>query len=290
MIGINRANWSKTTVYSWLEFDGIMYLQQNELRGVRRLIEYAEDIAGDGNQIQSISFNHWRTAENAMPIRYAALSSIYGAMDEKTFYSQYAKDLGISASDQFGLAMKQLDDASWFATTDLGNIGFCFAGVWGKGWATFGRMRPEKIKKGLEMYDMSLQSLRKAAQNVSKNTGKQFLSLMDNRLNTTLIYLKAFQKATELQKYKPVQTLSTKERAEIAAICNQSIQLFEQYMALYAQQKPDRGTEGTLISVYHTPIAVMKRIRDEFSGAVAADKIGQKKTGVDAPPPPSVNN
>jgi hypothetical protein len=37
-------------------------------------------------------------------------------------------------------------------------------------------------------------------------------------------------------------------------------------MALYAEAMPDRGCEGTLISVYHVPPAVLKRIRQDYAG------------------------
>lgn len=54
---------AKTEIYSWIEFDGLMYLQQNGTAGIAALIKKMDKL-NEGKQLYSILFNHWRTAEN----------------------------------------------------------------------------------------------------------------------------------------------------------------------------------------------------------------------------------
>ena len=285
LVSMGRKDWEKTMVYSWIEFDGIMYLQQNELRGIRRLLEYAEDVNGPGNPIGSVCFNHWRLAENRVTMRYAALSTLYGAMDESVFYADYARGLGIRETSLFAAAMKKLDDAGWYATTDLPNVGFCFAGTWGKGFGTFGRMNRDKLPRGRALYEEASAMIRQCAAHVRDTAGRSMLSFLDNRLRATIVYFKAYEKAATLQKYVRSPSFSAADKKDIAEICNQSLLLFGQYMQLHAAMMPDRSTEGTLISVFHTPVAILQRIRYEYAGIPYTDQpVTDKK--VDAPPPP----
>jgi len=45
---------------------------------------------------------------------------------------------------------------------------------------------------------------------------------------------------------------------------------------------PDRGCEGTLLSVYHTPIAVLKKLRVSFGG-LAGDAMPETEATKGAP-------
>lgn len=281
---MTRNDWKKTMIYSWCEFDGIMYLQQNEVRGIRRLIEYGEDI-NKQNGVQSICYNHWRTAENRVPIRYAAVSGMSGAQDESMFYADYAKTYGIKDISAFYRAMRKIDDAAWYATTELPNVGFCYAGVWGKKFGYFGRMNRDKLNICEKMYAEALEFIRECTIGVENRAGQNLLTFFDNRLRATIIYLKAFEKGTELQEYNRQLNLSEEEKQRVADICNQSILMFEQYMQVHAGMVVDRRCEGTLISVYHTPIAVLKRIRNEF-GNIPYDEKPVSKGNIDSPPPP----
>ncbi len=281
---MTKDEWKKTMIYSWLEFDGIMFLQQNSVRGIRRLIEYGEDINGaDG--IQGICFNHWRTGENRTIARYAAVSTLYGAQDESTFYTDYASSLGIADAKTYIAAMKKIDDADWYATTQLPNIGFCYAGVWGrKGFAAFGKMNRDKVEQGLQLYQQALHLMQKCALNVSTKAGRDYVAFLDNRLRATVVYFMAFKKGTEIQNYDS-EKLTPADRKAIAAICNKSILQFEQCMQIHSTMMPDRGSEGTLVSLYNTPIAVLKRIRNEY-GDIPYDKEPVADKTIDAPPAP----
>jgi hypothetical protein len=57
------ADWQRTFVCNWLEFDGTMYLQQNGVPGLERLFANLQD------RVRGMAFNHWRTAENQLVAR-----------------------------------------------------------------------------------------------------------------------------------------------------------------------------------------------------------------------------
>lgn len=68
-----------TELYSWIEFDGLMYLYQNSVEGNARLMGYIEQML-PGEQHGSLLYNHWRTAENRTSARYAAESTLKGKL------------------------------------------------------------------------------------------------------------------------------------------------------------------------------------------------------------------
>ena len=71
-MGVHAAELQKTMLYSWVEFDGNMYVQQNSCGGIQALLEYCRRESG-GASIHGICFNHWRTAENSLTLSYACL-------------------------------------------------------------------------------------------------------------------------------------------------------------------------------------------------------------------------
>ena len=281
---MEKKDWEKTMVYSWLEFDGIMYLQQNGIRGIRNLIEYAEDINGL-DQIQSICFNHWRTAENRVTARYASESTLFGAQDETSFYTSYAESLGIKDVDDFVKGMKQIDIANWFATNKLPNVGFCYAlGNNAVGYGFLRNMKPVNLKQGRELYEKALTLIQNCGFTVNSQDGRDLLTLLDNRLRATIVYLKAFEKGVEIQQFDE-KNLTEEQRKKIASILNETISGFEQYIKLYSEVMPDRGCEGTIISAYYVRIDALKKIRQNICG-IPYDEKQEPDKPFDAPPPP----
>ena len=170
-------------------------------------------------------------------------NGIAGSLPARDFYGKYASDLGIGNPAAFARAHELMAEADWIATNKLFNIGFYFAGCWGR--------------KGLGYFG-----------------------------NCTMLYLKAMAKDSELQRFKGLEPhqLSDTQKAELARICDAALGLLEQYMALHAEAMPDRGCQGTLISLYYTPPAVLKRIREDYAG-IPSDQ-PHTETGHDEPPSP----
>lgn len=61
--------------------------------------------------------------------------------------------------------------------------------------------------------------------------------------------------------------------------------LFDQYMEVHAQMMPDRGCEGTLVSLWNAPVRGLKIYRSKLGG-VAPEELPRSNKPVDAPPLP----
>jgi hypothetical protein len=277
----SNAEWRRTFIYSWLEFDGTMYLQQNGVPGLERLLRQLQ------GKVQGLAFNHWRTAENQLVARYAAEACLAGSRPAREFYGQYAEALGIGNPAAFARAHELMAEADWIATNKLFNIGFCFAGCWGrKGLGYFEKWQISDIEGNHRLFVQVRGLLAQCAKRTASEAGRGFLSFLDNRVRCTMLYLRAMAKGSELQRFKGLepQQLSDAQKVELAQICDAALGILDQYMALHAEAMPDRGCQGTLISLYYTPPAVLKRIREDYAG-IPSDQ-PHVETGHDEPPSP----
>jgi hypothetical protein len=293
--GMTRADWARTMVYNWIEFDGLMYYQQNPVRGIRQALEEIDDAAGL-QSIRGMAFNHWRTAENATCARYAAEATLHGALGERTFYRERAETMGIARPDLYAAAMMEIDDADGRATLELPNSGFC-AG-WGGNkigilrWQLF-----DNAQRIEEQYDnarlllgmcsnggdadgdghrTSPQSGAVAAlyERRSGQTAAGHLALLDNRLRCTVQYLRAIKRAAALVPLcfnREAETLTDDERRQVREICDEALARLDEYRAIFIGNMPDRGCEGLLVSFCLNVPAHLQRVRQHYGeGSEAA--------------------
>lgn len=265
-------NWENTTIYSWLEFDGMMYLQQNGIEGIYQLIDGRPD-KSPSVRLYTIDFNHWRTAENKITARYAALATLYGAEMPALFYKHYAERLGIAKPDTFSKAMLLLQTAF---SSHTSNIGFAWMGAWRNGF----NFQPEKdLEDMLGLYQEAKDEMEKCAAGNKNNYAKNTIAFLDNRLSVTIIYLQAFIEANELKK----PGISNKQ---YNAVCDDVLNLFDACMKVYAQMMPDRGCEGTLINLYLCPVRAIKVSRQKKTGVPLDEPLKKPSSHFDAPAPP----
>lgn len=111
-----------TEIYSWIEFDGLMYLYQNSIGGNEKMMQWLSESSDCG--VSSVLFNHWRTAESRTSARFVAEATLDGGLSAERFYRNYADRLSIADKDRLMEAMQLVNRADVFATTNLGNIGF----------------------------------------------------------------------------------------------------------------------------------------------------------------------
>lgn len=282
---LSASDWSRSLIYSWIEFDGTVYLLQNAVQGIADLMNLASEIHGD-TPIPALAFNHWRTAENRTSLRYTAQSLLNGATPPDAFYEHYATTLGITDATAYRTAMTLIDDAESQARNDLPNVGFCYVGCWGeRGLGYYGIFQADKAAQVRRQYTDAQGLLMTCLQTAITDSARNYLALLLNRLQCTILYLEAIEIASSLQviiRDRLPEALHADERSAILDICDRALQRMQDYMAIHAQEMPDRGAEGTLISFYYTPPFVLKRIRAEYSGT--GESLSLKTH--DAPPSP----
>lgn len=274
-----------TELYSWIEFDGLMYLQQNAIDGIGRLLCDMDTLAGF-DQLNSVCFNHWRTAENRTTFRYASEATLAAAPQPDAFYASYATRLGVPDSEAYIRAMHLIDEADRYSTANLGNIGFCWVGAW-RGGGSFLWMGPQQIDHADSLYLAAGQIVASLFDSSIQPAARKYLVLLGNRLSTTVQYLKAFRIATELRTIQKNEdgSVSPEEQKRAVDICDRALAGFEGYMTSYARQMPDRGSEGTVMSVWFSPMQGLRALRSSLGG-VDADEPLHGDVPRDEPPLP----
>ncbi|NDC77080.1 MAG: hypothetical protein EBZ67_04290 [Chitinophagia bacterium] len=274
---------ARTTVYSWLEFDGLMFTQQNAIAGIEALFQQLDTLSG-GRPLHAVLFNHWRTAENALTARYAAISCLQGAPAAERFYREEAQREGMPSPRDYAYAMHRLEELDRFSTEELPNIGFCWIGAWLNG-GPYLSMDPRRVERAALGYDSVRQSIRLLQAETKYSEGKQRLAFLENRLSTSISYLNTFRIAGRLRELKVSDSDSAAYRRQVTAICDEALQEFERYMRIHAGMLPDRGCEGTLINLWHGPVYGLKVLRQRLA-AVPMDMPPQRGEGKDGPPLP----
>ncbi len=270
-----KGDWDRTDIYSWLEFDGMMFLQQNGIEGIYNLLKYREDGFPD-KQINSIAFNHWRTAENKITARYAALSTLYGAIEPAQFYVDYAQRMGISNPGTFARAMSELGEAFDYKKS---NMGFAWLGYWKNGI----RFEPTaELQTQLALYETARNELSKCAQGNKNSYALNTVKFLDNRLRATIIFINSYIRQNDLK----VGNLS---KEQYASICNEVLGIYDDCLKVYAEMSPDRGCEGTLINMYLGPMRAVRINRFNIAG-VPMEEIPAMNKHFDSPAPPIYNS
>ena len=281
----NREDWDHTMIYSWIEFDGMMYTQQNGNEGIRGIVKEVAANAPN-HRVNAILLNHWRTAENHITARYAAEATLSGAIPTSEFYQNYASKLGIGSPDIFAEVMQLIDNKDWEITTQYPNMGFCWVGAWRNG-GSLGRRDAKCLQEDIDDFEAIRKKLASCVAKTKTDAAHSTLRLLDNRLRCSILYFRAFLKTSELQQFDAdlKSGLNEEQKKQYADICNQALLIFDQYMSLHAGLMPDRGCEGTLISIYHSPVKGLKILR-ERNGGVKMDEKFSTESPVDAPPLP----
>jgi hypothetical protein len=298
-IGIKTKEWKRIMMYSWIQFDGLMFLQQNGLTGIRMLIDDAQKTLR-GKQILGLCFNVWQTSENRTNAKFASLITLDGKLTEDEFYKKYAQKLGIGSEKKYADAMNELNKADWKMTTSLPNFGFPWSGSWSQSWGEshndgrrnigyFGMWSVDSILFVQQQFEDARKKLELCVKETDNENGKEYLSFLNNRLRTSIIYMKAMQKGAELQPLflkKDTSEFTQADRDTVIKLCNEALGLLDKCIDVFAQVMPDRGCQGTLISYYYTPRAYLLQLREKF-GHIPRSGIIPKDTEIDEPPSPN---
>lgn len=267
-----KADWESTQIYSWLEFDGMMFLQQNGIDGIHELMTYQKSNF-PSVRINTLAFNHWRTAENKVTARYAALATINGDIEPSTFYVGYAKRLGISEAASFSKAMTLIGTAYDFRKS---NMAFAWLGYWKNG---IHFEDASALQKQFLLYQDAAGAIKKCFAGSDDPYARNTVKFLDNRLKSTLLYFQAYLKQTELKD----KGLS---REQYIQISDSVLGIYHQCLKTYAEMMPDRGCQGALINLYLGPVRAVEFSRYKRTGIPMTIVDEQKKRPADSPAPP----
>jgi hypothetical protein len=281
----NAEDLAKTTILSWIEFDGLMFSQQNPVDGIEALFRQMDTLRG-GRQLNTVLFNHWRTAENAVAARYAAETTLKGPINSTNFYHEQAATLGLKNPERYTTVMHTLERLDRICTNDLPNVGFCWIGAWLSGGPYTWMNRP-LLKQMAAAYDSLRIDVHQMTKTMPEGYGRAQLSLLENRLLTSHLYLSAFETACGVQSLPKdngnAYTKTSKEQAGL--MLDRALRLYDRYLEAHGKTMPDRGCEGTLINLWHGPMYGVKVLREKIAG-IPMDVPAQKTSATDAPPLP----
>lgn len=288
-MGLTPAEWQRTRSYSWFEFDGMMYHQQNSLTGARQAVAVARS-GNAGGRVAGIAFNHWRTSENRLTIGYGLAVCIDADLDPADFSRRHAAALGISDADVFATAMTELDDLDTFCRDHLFNIGFCHFSCWrnkpGLGWTRkFRAQDVDTAQRTLEHIDAALEHCLHTS---SRRAGRRALRFLRNRIGCTVLHLRAIAALVDLHEVcvdTAPEALDAAGRQRVHDRGALALSYADAYLHLHAADLPDRGSEGTLINYRDTIPAYIRHLMTYFLGGQAlVSRIAEP--GMDDPPAP----
>lgn len=277
---------SRTLIYSWIEFDGNMYLQQNSNKGIQAILERTAKITR-GEPIYGICFNHWRTAENEVVAGYMAKASV-SFETTRSFYGKYAKKLGIGETEVFTEAMELLEEIDCFNRDNLFNIGFCYLGCWlrpGLQWIR--GWRREHMLEAQAMYQKVIGKLEVCLARTQSISGIAALRFFINRINCSMIQIQCIltlQPICEITDDENPEALNEEQKRWIEEQCDRALGVCSEYISLHMEQLLDRGCQGTAVSYYATLPVYVDHVKQYF---VYGEKVCHHRPSTfDAPPPP----
>lgn len=282
----------RTMIYSWIEFDGLMYLQQNPVEGIRMMLE--ENLKISGNKpLFGICWNHWRNYENRIAIRYASEAMINEPIIARTFYNSVANRSGIANASKFASAMSKIDENDTFCRDSLFNIGFCPNGYWLRknGLSLYGRYGKDNLIKAINQFSEVRETINSSQANTTDTSALKDLEFLSNRISCTILHLRAFvamKAITPLFKGNPDPDLSENDREKVRQSCTEALSLERQYIEMHSQIISDDGSEGTLMSYISGPYQCLKEIMARYGRSEVINKNQEKP--FDAPPEPGESN
>lgn len=284
-IRMDASDVAMTNFLSWIEFDGLMFSQQNAVEGIEAMFRQLDTIR-NGRQLNTVLFNHWRTAENTITADFAARSALQGPIDRSAFYRAYARSAGISDQDGFTVLMKRLEALDRICTNDLPNVGFCWIGAWLNG-APYTWMNRDLLRSVALSYDSLRSAAHVMAGSLPPGDGRERLAFLENRLLTSELYLSAFGTACEVQTLRKdsAGTYPETEKQKAAVSLDRSLRIYERYMEAHVSMMPDRGCEGTLINLWHGPMYGVRILRERIAG-IPMGMPPKEDASTDAPPLP----
>lgn len=275
-----------TELYSWTEFDGQMFIQQNHVKGIDDLLSQM-DATAPGVQHRSLLFNHWRTAENRTSIRYAAEATLMGGRHREEFYRDYAAGLGVKDVDAFLALQDSIEAVHDFNLEHHGNVGFPPAFFWENLNQHVG-YKLDSLKYSSEAYLRVGEMLADLYEKEDAKYAREYFALLGNRVLCSKLYLDTVIDGLALKDIPHIEdgVVSPADQKKVNAICEKCIAEYEQVLTIFANQLPDRGCLGTMAAIWNGPVLGLMYQNHKYGGAALEHPAGTD-VHLDLPPLPS---
>ncbi|MBE6870901.1 MAG: hypothetical protein E7491_03025 [Ruminococcaceae bacterium] len=281
----------KTVIYSWVEFDGFMYLNQFSASGIKNMVDFVKEKTGE--PVYALVCNHWRTAENYMSFRYLSEVSFDGKLTPEAFVTDYAVSIGIEDTKPFVNAMMKLDAMSDIRNLP-GNVAFALKSTWNVG--KDGRMDALwwwdawSMSNAAEGYGEIADALLKASAEADHPQNARMLKLISNANTGAKLHMTAMSTlkyalvSFDREKVRlELEKLSDGDKEMIVELCNEAERYMVDFMMTVSEDNIDRGVEGTLINYYWGPFIMCNNIRAVAGGV--GEYIAQDSDGAVTPQP-----
>ena len=279
-MNLSDEDYKNTSIYSWVEFDGSMYLQQNPIIGLN------QNIKEFGTKTADMCVNHWRNQENRTSLLYFSMAAITNITPDN-FYKKYAEILSIEKSELYLKAMNILDETDTFIRDELFNIGFCAPNCWMNSninWTKFFGWSIEKIEKAISEFSKSKNLLNEIYNDLNTLESRDYISFLINRIECSVLHLQSVICIMELHPYcKDERT--AEEKAKIIEGCEKALSFSNEYINKHLEKMEDRGCEGTLISYFIVFSAYIDHIKLVYTDGEM--ECHHYSCGFDEPPAPA---
>lgn len=281
----NAEDLKWTELYSWTEFDGQMFIQQNHVKGIDDLLSQM-DATAPGVQHRSLLFNHWRTAENRTSIRYAAEATLMGERHREEFYRDYGASLGVKDIDAFLAVQDAIEEVHDFNLEHHGNVGFPPAFFWER-LNQHVVYNANSLKHSSAAYLKVGEMLTDLYNKEDAQYAKEYLELLGNRVLCSKLYLDTVMDGLALKDIPHINDgiVSPADQKKVNAICEKCIAEYEQVLRIFANQLPDRGCLGTMAAIWNGPVYGLMIQNNKYGGAPLEHPSGD--VHLDLPPLPS---
>ncbi len=283
------SDFQKTVVHSWIEFDGNMYIQQSSAVAIEHTVEFLRDFTG-AESVHALYFNHWRTAENLLPISYsAAATERIMPLDE--FSALTAERYNFDAS-AFVNAMREAGNFDTYCRDELFNVGFCFLDCWknfpGIGWTD--NWKIESIEAAIVKASEMIKIFKAAVTDETTAEGREFIELVANRYRTTVLHVEMIRRLVNIRGVcgNNNKDLTEEQKNAVAASIGAAGEMFEKYLREYTLEMPDRGCQGLVVDYYTTMKGYLNYVSNFYLGTGIEE--AEKRAGETAPPPPAVTS
>lgn len=280
-----EGGWQNTMFYSWAEFDGNMFIQQQSSDGIEKLLSMPKE-----ESIYGFCINHWRTAENSLTISYAAEAAIrpINAMD---FYRSFANKKGIKDTEGLAAVLDRMAKLDVYCRDELFNIGFCVIGCWLAWHRKNGKMQPRGYAKAPQEYAISeYEKIQKAFEQLlptaSTKEAIAYVRLMINRCFTSTLFIRsmlALEELNEIYDYETAPVPTQEQCTKAMEIITKARRYAQEYILVYGEIMPDRGAEGLIASFCETTLVYLDEVAAAFDGSEGRGEM----EFFDMPPMPS---